>query len=460
MSDSHSIPDLAFGKPNKPSPDFPLFPHATRRWAKKIKGKTHYFGSWDDPDTALREYQAFIAGEVREKPRRSSIVKPNKPYPDFPLYAHAAGVWAKRIRGKLYYFGPWDDPDGALASYLAQKDDLHAGRKPREQTEGTTVKELVNAFLNQKKALVDAGELSPRTWTDYKEACDEILAAFSKGRLATDLRPDDFAELRKRLAKKWGPHRLGKTIQCVRCAFKHAYEAELIDRPIRFGPGFKRPSKKVFRLHRAESGKKMFTPEEVRRLIGAAGPAMRAMILLGINCGFGNTDCGILPLSDVDLEAGMLERQRRKNGIARRCPLWPETVAAIREALAKRPKAQREEDAELVFVTKYGDSWAKDEADSPITKEMRKLLDRLGIKGHRNFYTLRHTFRTVGDEVKDQPASYLIMGHEIPDMSSLYRETISDERLRDVSDHVRGWLFPSTAFLKTVDALPSQQSVA
>ena len=70
--------------------------------------------------------------------------KPNKPRPDFPLFAHAAGVWAKKIRGKLHYFGPWADPDGALKKSLAEKDDLHVGRKPREAAEGFTVKELCN----------------------------------------------------------------------------------------------------------------------------------------------------------------------------------------------------------------------------------------------------------------------------------------------------------------------------
>src|SRR5271157_5596978 len=86
--------------------------------------------------------------------------RPTKPNPDFPLFPHAAGVWAKKIRGKLHYFGPWSDPDGALKKYLEQKDALHAGRKPRPDAEGVTVKDVVNAFLNAKRELRDAGELS------------------------------------------------------------------------------------------------------------------------------------------------------------------------------------------------------------------------------------------------------------------------------------------------------------
>jgi hypothetical protein len=187
--------------------------------------------------------------------------KPNKPNPDFPLFPHATKRWAKKIRGSLHYFGTWDDPDGALKKYLEQKDDLHAGRKPREVSEaGVTVKSLVNAYLNHKKSLEQAGELSPRMYQNCKEACDLLIDRFGKQRLASDLRQDDFADLRKRMAKKWGPVRVGDFIQRIRCVFKYGYDAELLQSPVRFGPGFDRPSKKTLRLARAERGLIQYRP--------------------------------------------------------------------------------------------------------------------------------------------------------------------------------------------------------
>jgi hypothetical protein len=207
MSETNSITPSPSGKPVKPSPDYPLTPHATRRWCKKIKGKLHYFGKWDDPEGALREYEAFLAGTGVERRTtdynpKSDSGKPSKPYPEFPLAAHPVGQWCKKIRGKIHYFGPWNDPDAALAKYLAQKDDWHAGRTPRPDAGAMTVKDVVNAFLRHKQTLVVAGELSPRTWNEYKAACDEIVAAFGKSRLVADLRPDDFADLRKHMAQK------------------------------------------------------------------------------------------------------------------------------------------------------------------------------------------------------------------------------------------------------------------
>jgi integrase len=371
--------------------------------------------------------------------------KPAKPYPDFPLFAHASGQWAKKIRGRMVYFGQWADPDAALAKYLEQKDALHAGRKPRPQAGTATVKDICNDFLNAKQALVDAGEIRPWTWHEYKVICDLVVANFGKGRAADDVGPDDFAALRTKMARRWGPARLGnKLIQYTRSLFKHAFDAGLIDRPVRFGPGFKRPSKKVLRLVRAATGPLLFTAEEVRRLIDAANVQLRTMILLGINCGFGNSDVGNLPLAALDLDNAVVAYPRPKTGVARRCPLWPETVAALREALAKRPEPKSEDNAGLAFVTRCGWSWAKEtSAANPVSQEFARVLRRLGINGKKRlgFYALRHTFRTVADESRDQPAADHIMGHEVAHMSSVYREGISDERLRAVSDYVRGWLF-------------------
>jgi integrase len=379
--------------------------------------------------------------------------RPSKPYPEYPLTPHPAGYWCKKIRGRLVYFGKWDDPDGALKKYLAEKDALYAGRKPREATEGFTVKDLCNQFLNAKQALVGSGELTHRSWEDYKAACDLLVAHFGKSRLVEDLDPEDFAELRGKLAKRWGPVTLQNVIGRMRIGFKFAWDNGLIDRPVRYGQAFKRPSRKVVRIDRAKKGPKLFTADEIRRLLAAAGTAMRAMILLGINGGFGNADCGHLPMSAMDLKAGMIDFPRPKTGIPRRCTLWPETLSAIQEALVHRATPKSAEHAGLVFITKYGLPWAKDSADQTLAKEFSKLLRALHINGRKGlgFYTLRHTFRTVADETKDQPAVDFIMGHEVSHMSSVYRETISDERLRAVTDHVRKWLFPQA------EAGPAQQ---
>jgi integrase len=376
--------------------------------------------------------------------RRGVRVKPVKS-DGFPLFPHATGRWAKKILGKMYYFGPWEDREGALAKYNREKAALHSGRKVREGATagGATIRDLYNKFLNAKQARVDSRELTQRSFDDYKAACDLIARHFGGHRPLSDLDPDDFETLRASMAKRWGPTTLGNTINRIRVVFKFAWENGLIDRPIRYGQSFARPSRKTVRLDRAKKGAKLFTAAEIKRILDAAGPQLRAMILLGINAGFGNADCGRLPLAALDLAGGWVDFPRPKTGIPRRAPLWPQTVVELRKVIAARPEPKNHADVGLVFITKYGQPWAKDNTDQAIAKEFGKLLRALDINGRHGlgFYTLRHTFRTVADEVKDQPAAFLIMGHEMGDISDAYRETISKERLRAITDHVRAWLF-------------------
>ena len=367
--------------------------------------------------------------------------RPNKPYPDFPLFPHATRRWAKKIRGKLHYFGSWDDPDAALAKYLADKDRLHAGLTTADNPDALTVFLLCGKFLTTKKRMMEAGELSVHSFKDYTKTCQRLIKQFTKNRLVADLRPDDFERLRSFMTKRWGPVRTGNEINRTRIVFNYAAKNGLLVKPIVYGEGFRRPSKKTLRKHRAEQGVKMFDADEIRRMLAAAGQPLKAMIYLGVNCGYGNSDVGTLPLSAVDLDGGWINYGRPKTGIGRRCFLWPETVAALREWLTVRPTPQTPEFAKLVFLTVKGDTWAKDTSDNPVSKETRKLLDKIGVNGHRNFYSLRHTLQTIGDEARDFLAVRFIMGHADSDIASAYRERMSDGRLQAVAEHVRQWLF-------------------
>uniref|UniRef100_A0A7C2JZJ8 Tyr recombinase domain-containing protein n=1 Tax=Schlesneria paludicola TaxID=360056 RepID=A0A7C2JZJ8_9PLAN len=376
--------------------------------------------------------------------------RPEKPSPDFPLFPHQTGRWAKKIRGRLHYFGPWNDPSGALAKYLAQRDDLHAGRKPRPPVRDLTVEHLTQRFLASKRRYIETGELSPRTLRDYCATCEQVVRHFGRQRLVSDLMPEDFEPLRAELARTRGPVALGNAIQRVRTLFAYAFDQAWLERPIRYGSGFDKPSRKTLRLHRqrqqAAHGRRMFQATELRMLIDTAGMPLKAMLLLAINCGYGQSDIAQLPESALDFDRGWISFPRPKTGVERRCPLWPETVAALRESLSCRPQAQCPADRSLVFLTTFGRRWVRCTAnghpDDAIAKLFSKRMAALGLKRPGlNFYALRHTFETIAGETRDQVAVDAIMGHAREDMASLYREHISDARLNAVVDQVRRWVF-------------------
>jgi integrase len=392
----------------------------------------------------------------------SRAAKPKKPRADFPLFPHAKGYWAKKVRGKLHYFGKISHDrrgEAALQLWLDQKDALLAGRTPRSSDDGLTVAGLCNHFLTAKEQQRDAGDITKRSFDEYFATCRSVVETFGKNRLVDDLAAADFQALRSKFAKLYGVHKLSKEVQMVRSIFKYGLDAGLLDRPACFGPAFKRPSNRIMRTHRQKHGPRMFEATQIRILLDQADQPLRAMILLAINCGFGNHDCGTLPKSALDLDGGWVNFPRPKTAVERRCPLWPETIEAIQESLELRPEAKLHQHDNLVFITKYGQSWAKDTPDNPVAKEFRKLLDAIDAaaakaakrrrvnpppKIHRpglGFYALRHTFETIAGDSLDQVAVNHIMGHADNTMAGVYRERISDERLLNVVNHVRSWLF-------------------
>ena len=135
--------------------------------------------------------------------------RPSKPYPEFPLYAHTSGRWAKKIRGKTHFFGPWRDPHAALRRYLNEKDDLEAGRQARRAagvTDALTVQQMVGLFLDAKEINVQSGELELSTWKVYESFGNRMIRVFgantpvqSLGRLTSRTS----ARIFKRPTKAW-----------------------------------------------------------------------------------------------------------------------------------------------------------------------------------------------------------------------------------------------------------------
>lgn len=393
-------------------------------------------GLIDDVPTSTAKQKESSKKPVKQK--RTAKTAP----PDFPLYRHRSGHWAKKVGGKTCYFGRIsDDPNGqaALEKWIDKRD----GRGNNE--EATTVKYAVNSFLTHKQELLDSGELAQRTLDYYKHVGEVVGKVLTKEKTLESLTPQDFQKLRTYMAKRWGAVRLGNMITVVRSIFKFAFDAGLITHAVRFGPGFIKPSAKTLRQERAKRGVQMFESNELQKVLAEAGPNVKAMTLLAINAALGNTDLALLPVKAIDLDKGWLTYARTKTGIMRRIPLWPETIQAIRDCLAKRPKPKNPADAPLLFISQQGLNYIAGHTGYRVGHEFGYVVKRAGIKD-RSFYDLRRTFQTIADGSHDAVAVSAIMGHAAAsnDMASIYRQRIDDARLVAVVNHVRGWLFPPT----------------
>jgi integrase len=361
--------------------------------------------------------------------------KPAKPSRLFPLFSHRNGQWAAKIRGRLWYFGCWDDPTGAERRFREQVDDIRAGREVQPRRSGQfSVRDLVNVFLDSRRRAMDCGELTKHTWRDYFRACGRMVSAFGKTRAVETLAPPDFQVLRAELAKTLGPVALGAEIVRIRCICKFGLDNGHLEKPVKFGVSFQPPSRRALRIAKANRPARMFDRGELHAILDAAGEPMRTMILAALNLGYGNTDVALWPIEAVDLERGWSEFPRPKTGVMRRSPLWAETIEGLELNIADRTEGR-------IFLTPKGKHWSNG-VWNRVTDEFRLLLKDLDLrKDGRSFYSLRHVFATIAGESTDQVAVNYLMGHSDGSAPAQYRERISDERLIRVTTFVRNWLF-------------------
>ena len=384
---------------------------------------------------------------------QSTRKKPKKPRRDYPLYAHPSGQWAKTINGRKHYFGAWDDPQAAERLYDQQKEALRQNRKPRPKVivgGFVTLSDLLNKYLESQQQRLDEGEIATSTFRNCHVIAQRIVEVIDRDRNAADLGPEEFAAIKRRFAQSYkSPNSMRMAIKVTRAAFNYGVENELLERKPTYGSNFKIPSNADLRKHKARqkqpNGVSAFTASQSWKLITNANPALKAMILLGLNCGLGNNDCNTLSFNDIDLDSGWLDFPRSKTGQERLAKLWPETREALNAWLDVRPTASDSAHKDRVFLTQQGNPvcvTTKDGQKDRTAQNFKALLDRLGMyrKG-LSFYSLRRTHRTWSDGAGDTPAANLIMGHVDSSMGAVYRQETDKKRLFRVAKHVRNCLF-------------------
>lgn len=345
-----------------------------------------------------------------------------QPIERFPAKPRKDGRFQKRINGTLYYFGRDGDRDMALREYEMVKVQLYAGLPIVRSSHGSyanaTVKDLGNRYLLDIK-----GELE--SYAQYKRYLRHF-ARYFRGRKWATLTTDDFTAYGKSLRARYAASSYNRRRAVILAMFNHADDQDWIDRAPKFGRGFRRIKAGDVR---AERKAMLLTPDAIKALIAHATPQMRAMILLGLNGGFGPADCGHLPWSAVDLDAAFIRWKRVKNGIDRGVTLWPETVAALREIRKTRPADK------LVFRTRRGLPWR----GTSIAHRFQELAAAAGVDlpDGVGMYACRHTFATIANEIRDTDARRHLMGRILPNLDDVYVEGMLLKRLKVVTDHVR-----------------------
>lgn len=299
-----------------------------------------------------------------------------------------------------------------------------------------TVGELIDLFIEHKRSQRRMGDITQATLNNVLNVLRKLHANLGDKTLET-IGPNDFLALRQQWMDDYAPTTVQLHITLVKEMFRYGQEDLDLPGP-RYGQAFKAPTAKSIRQARHAKPRRLFKRREILGLLEVASPRLKAMILLGLNCGFGVQDCALLPRAAVKIRKGWVNYPRPKTAVERTCPLWPATKTALSDYLDSKNSGPEH----LFFASSYGVACTQ----QTMNRDFRLLTRSLGMRRKYAFYAFRHVFETVASGCRDQIAVAHIMGHVQRDMGAAYREQISGSRLRRAVNHVHKWLFNKPAF--------------
>lgn len=367
------------------------------------------------------------------------------------------GYWACKRGGKTLYFGPrYGTYEEAVSDYKMRMG-AEVGRDNRPPA--GTLGRFLEWWVTYEQERMHKGEITKGTFSHITfsaaaidEAAGQCLLASVNDKWVADFLIPRLSAGAGGAVKQFSPKTVSHCVKWLKSAVNKARREGIDLAPLTHsGPR----AIDIRRSHQANPRNRIFHPEQVRFAMKAFAdhPYMLTAILLGINCGMGQTDIAGLRAEHIreDGETTWLEYPRWKTAMPRWGVLWPETVAALKNSIAMRPKPLDSLD-EPLLLTRLGNPllhWT--DADEPnksaaIDQAWRKMRTKQKREDIPSFRRLRSTFATIA-KTHASNIAYLdaCMGHTQNAVRSVY---FGGEELRELLRIARGvhaWLYSCEA---------------
>ena len=353
----------------------------------------------------------------------------------FPLTLHPSAQYWKKIKGHIYYFG--SDRKHALESYLDQAIFLHGYNSAQQKTANGnfTLKEICDMYLKYQYTKLQANNLSARHHNDQIGSLKKLKDFLGENCRIKSITTLNLQNYKRSLQKHYSSVcRLNLHLSIMKAIFHWAKKNDILkDIP---------NIDAISRAKEIHQDRFTFYQKQINKLLSIADIKMQAMIWLGLNCGFGCTDCVYLKWIDLNFETDRVILPRRKTGVYRDLPLWSETIKTLQNIPRK---------GSLVFYASKGKPYihtnVKIDANGNekytitnlISTKFRRLIIKAGLNVPKGtgFYALRRTAATIAARSGDPFAVQRLLGHANLTMATRYVQDVSKQTDRVIENSRR-----------------------
>jgi integrase len=249
-----------------------------------------------------------------------------------------------------------------------------------------------------------------KSWRRDELSLKSLIPWF-KGKNLSDIKPDLVEAYKAKRKLEVSPATVNRELACLKTIMNKAVE---------WGKLEVNPIAKVKKFREQTVKERILTNEEITRLLEAAAPHLRPILIVLLNTGMRRGEVLNLKWSDVDFKTGYIFIGDSKSGKSRRVPM----SGLVYETLERLKENKR---SEFVFSNSATGEHIKD-----IKTGFHAACRRAGIKGVR-IHDLRHTAASKMVEAGvDLVTVSKILGHSSIQMTMRYAHPTAEAMRRAV----------------------------